>query len=64
MEQNNTQQKPIKQKLYKTDLFPLIEKENLTANRNLSGPPNNDSKYTINQVFNLHGHLDTIPLQK
>ena len=27
---------------------------------NLSGLPNNDSKYTINQVFNLHEPLDTI----
>ena len=61
---NNTLQKPIKQKSYKTDLFPLIEKENLTDYINLSGPPNNDSKFTINQVFNLHDPLDTIPLSK
>ena len=54
---NNTQQK-------KLDPFPLIEKENLTDNINLSGPLNNDSKYTINQVFNLHDPLDTVPLSK
>ena len=59
---NNTQQKPNKQKLYKKDLLPLIEKENLTDNINLSSPPNNDSKYTINYVSNLHDPLDTIPL--
>ena len=35
---NNTQQKPYKQKPYKTDLFPSIENENLTENLNLSGP--------------------------
>ena len=31
---------------------------------NLSGPPNVDSKYTKNQVFNFHDPLDTIPLSK
>ena len=31
---------------------------------NLSGPQTNDSKYTINHVFNLHDPLDTIPLSK
>ena len=31
---------------------------------NLSGPPNIDSKYTINHVFNLHDPLDTLPLSK
>ena len=31
---NNTQRKPIKQKLYKKSLFPLIQKENLTDNIN------------------------------
>ena len=61
---NNTHQKSINQKSYKTDPFPLIEKENLTDNINLSGPPNNDSKYTINHVFNLHDPLDTTPLSK
>ena len=61
---NNTYQKPVKQKLYKKDLFPLIEEENLTDNINLSGPPNNDSKYTINYVFNLYDPLDTIPLSQ
>ena len=61
---NNTEQKPVKQKLYKKDTFPLLEKENVTDNVNLSGPPNTDSKYTINQVFNLHDPLDTIPLSK
>ena len=43
---------------------PLIEKENLTETINLSGPLPDDSKYTINQVFNLHDPLDTIPLSK
>ena len=61
---NNTQQKRIKQHPPKKDLFPLIEKENLTDKINLSGPQTNDSKYTINQVFDLHDPLDTIPLSK
>ena len=39
---NKTQQNPLKQKLYKKNLFPLKEKENLTDNVNLSGPPNID----------------------
>ena len=59
---NNTQQKKIKQQPHKKDFFPLIEKENLTDKTNLSGPQTNDSKYTINQVFNLHDPLDTISL--
>ena len=42
----------------------MIEKEILTDKINLSGPPINDSKYTINQVFDLHDPLDTIPLSK
>ena len=50
--------------MYKTDLFPLKEKENLSDNINLSGPPDIDSKYTMNQVFNLHDPLDSIPLSK
>ena len=62
MDKNKTHQKPIQQKLYKKFLFFLIEKENLTDNRNLSGQPNNDLKYTINQVFNLHEPLESIPL--
>ena len=62
--QNNTQQKQIKHHLHKKDLFPLIEKENLTDKINLSGPQTNNSKYTINQVFDLHDPLDTIPLSK
>ena len=41
---NNTQQKKIKQQPHKKDLFPLIEKENLTDKINLSGPQINDSK--------------------
>ena len=45
-------------------LIPLIEKENLTDNINLSGPPDTDRKYTIHQVFNLHDPLDNIPLSK
>ena len=61
---NNTQQEPVKLKFLKKDIFPLIEEENLTEKINLSGTPNNDSKYTINQVFNLHNPLDTISLSK
>ena len=60
----NTQQKQIKQQPHKKDPFPLIEKENLTDTINLSGPLSNDLKYTINQIFNLHDPLDTIPLSK
>ena len=61
---NNTQQKTIKQQPHKKDIFPLIEKENLTDKIHLSGPPINDSKYTLNQVFDFHDPLDTIPLSK
>ena len=53
-----------KKQLYKKELFSLKRKENLTDTINLSGPPNNDSKYTINHVFNLHDQLDTIRLSK
>ena len=60
----NTQQKRIKQQPHKKDPFPLIGKENPTDTTNLSGPLPNDSKYTINQVFNLHDPLDTVPLSK
>ena len=59
---NNTQQKQIKQQPHKKDSFLLIEKENLTDKINFSGPSAHDSKYTINQIFNLHDPLDTIPL--
>ena len=48
---------------HKKDVFPLIEKENLTDKINLSGPQTNDSKYTINQVFDLHDHLTQFPYQ-
>ena len=61
---NNTQKNRIKQQQNKKDPFPLIEKENLTDTINSSGPSTNDSKDTINQVFNLHDPLDTIPLSK
>ena len=61
---NNTQQKRTKHHPHKKDPFPLIEKENLTDKINLSGPQTIDSKYTINQVFDLHDTLDTIPLSK
>ena len=61
---NNTQQKRIINHSHKKDFFPLIEKENLTDKINLSGPQPNDSKYTINQVFDLHAPFDTIPLSK
>ena len=59
----NTQQKPFKQKIYRTDLFPSKEKEKLTDNIILSEPPENDTKY-INQVFILHDPLNNIPLSK
>ena len=36
----------------------------MTDKLNLSGPLTNDSKYTINHVFNLHDTLDRIPLSK
>ena len=42
----------------------MIEKENLTDKIKISGPPINDLKYTINQVFDLHDPLDTITLSK
>ena len=64
MDKINTQQKRLKHNSHKKDFFPLIEKENLTDKINLSGPQTNDSKYTINQVFDLHDPLDTIPLSK
>ena len=50
------------QKIYRTDLFPLVEKRNLTDKTNLSGSPGLDSNYTINQVFILHDPLDNTPL--
>ena len=61
---NNTQQKLIKQQPHKKDTSPLIEKEKLTDEINLSGPLIDNSKYTINQVFDLHDPLNTIPLSK
>ena len=61
---NNTQQKTIKQQPHKKYPLPLIENEKLTDIINLSGPPTNDLKYTVNQVFDLHDTLDTIPLSK
>ena len=64
MDKKNTQQKTIKQQPHKKDPFPIIEKENLTDIINLSGPPTNGLKYTVNQVFDLHDPLDTIPLSK
>ena len=54
----------MKQQTHKKHPFPLIEKKNLTDTINLSGPLPNDLYYTINQVFNLHDPLDTIPLSK
>ena len=36
----------------------------MTDKINLSGLQTNDSKYTINQVFDRHDPLDTIPLSK
>ena len=60
---NNTQQKRINQQPQKRT-HSLIEKENLTDRLNLSGSLPNDSKHTINQVFNLYHPLRTIPLSK
>ena len=48
---NNTKQKPPQQKMHRTDLFPLVEKETLTENINFSGPPDLDSKYTKKSSF-------------
>ena len=42
----------------------MNRKRKLADKINLLGPQTNDSKYTINQVFNLHNPLDTIPLSK
>ena len=50
--------------MYRTDLFPLVEKKNLTEIINLSGPSDLDSKYTLNQGYNLIEPLDNIPLSK
>ena len=61
---HNTPQKTSKQQPHKKDTFPVLEKENLDDKINLSGPPINDSKYSKNQVFDLHDPLDTIPLSK
>ena len=61
---NNAQEKTIKQQPHKKDTFPLIENKNSTDKINLSGPPIDDLKYTINQVFDLHDPLDTFPLSK
>ena len=36
----------------------------MTDKINLSGPQTNYSNYTLNQVFDLHDPLDTIPLSK
>ena len=36
----------------------------MTDKKILSGPQTKDSKYTINQVFDLHDPLDTVPLSK
>ena len=50
--------------MYWKNLFLLVEKENLTDNRNLSGPPDIDSTYTINQILNYINLLITYPFQK
>ena len=50
--------------MYRTDLFPLVEKEKLFDKINLSGLPDIDSKYTKNQVFDLHEPLDNIAPSK
>ena len=64
MDKNYYPTKTIKQQPHEKKPFPLIEKENLTDIIVLSGPPTTDLKYTVNQVFNLHDPLDTIPLSK
>ena len=60
MDQKQYTTKTTIQKLNRTEFFPSTEKENLT----LSGPPDFDSKYSINQVFNLHDPLHNITLSK
>ena len=60
----NTQQKTNKQQPHKKNTFLLIEMENLTDKENVSGPPINDSKNTINRVFDLHDPFDAIPLSR
>ena len=50
--------------MYRTVLFSLVEKENLTDIMIFSGPPGLNSKCTINQVFNLYDPLESIPLAK
>ena len=51
-------------KIIRKRYIPFSRKKNLTDKISLSGPPNNDSKNTINHVFKLHGPLDTKPLSK
>ena len=64
MDQKQNTTKTTQTKNVSDNLFHLIEKENLTDNIKLSGLPDIDSKYTINQVFNLHDPLDNIPRSK
>ena len=61
---NITQQKTIKQQPHKKKHLSNDRKENLTDKINLLGPPINDLKYTLNQVFDRHDPHDTIPLSK
>ena len=42
----------------------IDRKKNLTDNLNLSGSPDLDSKYTINQIFNFYDPLDNKQLSK
>ena len=64
MEKTTVSRNHSNKKYIKKDILPLIEKENLTDNINLSGPANNDSKYTINHIFNLYDPQDTISQSK
>ena len=49
MDQKQYSAKQIRQQPYRKDLLPLVEKENLTDDINLSGPLNNDSKLTLQE---------------
>ena len=64
MDQKQYTTKTTQTKTLQEGPIPFHQKENLTDRINLSGPPDIDSKYTMNQVFNLHDPLDTISLSK
>ena len=61
---SNTQENKSEVKPYRNNLFPLIEKENLTEAINLQRHLNSNQKYTIKKIFNLQDTLDNIHLSK